>query len=472
MADQGKIDEGKILTLFNLEEEDIEKFDVCLKDNQMVIDVTLKEKENVICPHCHQERIHVKEYIVKKINHALLSDRKTVVDYHARRYKCLACKRTFYEFNPFVFKKQKISALTVRNILEDLKNPSETFINVALRYHLSPTSVASIFDEHVAMERLVFPEYLCIDEAYAFKKDDSKYVCMFVDFFTGEPIDILSSRKKEALIEYFSRIPLSERKRVKIVAMDMWDTYRQVVKQMFPNSLAAADHYHLIQELNRKTDRIRIRVMKRYGGNSVEYYLLKHFNWVIYKDKYASDKDGTLLFDKDRKGKFNHRLNKEVNYYDILELIKKIDDDLREAIELKDRCSSFYLQTSYEEAPSKLKKLIYEFRDSNIEEMKEFASTMYKWRQEIINSFIIVDYKYTVDHKDGHVVSERIRMNSAIMERQNATLKIIKKVTMGMHNWDRFRNRSLYALRKNATYRLEPIDNPKARRQYKVNHKG
>ena len=80
----------------------------------------------------------------------------------------------------------KISALTVQNVLRDLKKQSETFASVASRYHISPTSAASIFDQHVKMPRLPLPELMCWDEAYAFfhEGEKSKYVFTILDFQT------------------------------------------------------------------------------------------------------------------------------------------------------------------------------------------------------------------------------------------------------------------------------------------------
>jgi hypothetical protein len=42
---------------------------------------------------------------------------------------------------------------------------------------------------------------------------------------------------------------------------------------------------------------------------------------------------------------------------------------------------------------------------------------------------------------------------------------------MSMGNWDRFRNRVLYALRKDAHYMLNPIDEPRVRRNYNFKNK-
>jgi len=58
-----------------------------------------------------------------------------------------------------------------------------------------------------------------------------------------------------------------------------------------------------------------------------------------------------------------------------------------------------------------------------------------------------------------------------IIERSNSTVKTIKKVTMSMGNRDRFRNRVLYALRKDAHYMLNPIDEPRVRRNYNFKNK-
>lgn len=105
-----------------------------------------------------------------------------------------------------------------------------------------PETICGSYSCHHTV-RLSLPTYMCIDESYSFKSEDSSYVCMFVDFETGEPIDILPSRRKEVLLEYFRKIPLEERRNVRIVGIDMWNTYRSVVKELFPRVLLSADHF-------------------------------------------------------------------------------------------------------------------------------------------------------------------------------------------------------------------------------------
>lgn len=466
MKDALSADGAAILELFNLQDTDVDRVDLHSADGQLTADIELADLKPP-CKHCGMSRTRIKEKTVKLIKHGAIAGRPCIINYHARRYKCLCCGRTFYEDNPFVFKAQKISALAVTGILEDLKNPAETFSNAARRYNVSPTTVASIFDEHVDMPRLALPRYMCIDENYCFRSDKSKYACVLVDFETGEPVDILPSRHMDDLLAYFRNIPLEERRNVKVVGIDMWKTYRSVVKYVLPNAVCAADHYHVKAEMHKKIDRIRIRVMKKFKSDTDEYYLCKKFHWLLSKHSDEKDKDGSLLLDPEKPGRFNKKFGREMNYHEILELIKCIDGELAEAIELKDRCNAFYADSTYDTAEKNLKHLIREFRNAQSAEMREFGDTLAEWKNEVINSFIIVDNEYSVSPGDGHVVSRKIRINSSIIERVNGTIKLLKKATMSMGNWERFRNRVLYSLRKNAAYRLNPIDTPRARKNYK-----
>ncbi len=183
--------------------------------------------------------------------------------YHARRYQCPHCKKTFYENNPFTFG-GRLSVATVFNVLRDLKSPNATFTDVARRYGISATSVINIFDRHVHISRRQLPECLALDEVYAFKSHDSDYVCVIMDYLDKKIVDVLPSRRKYDLLNYFMLIPLEERKKVKYVSFDMWETYRIVTKHVFPEACCIADHYHIIQELNRRVDRVRIRVQNRF----------------------------------------------------------------------------------------------------------------------------------------------------------------------------------------------------------------
>lgn len=467
-------DQHAILELFNLDSSKIEDIQFHNDFGSAIVDVLLRP-DYPACPDCGNTKVVIKGYQLKKIKHSLLSDRSCILHYRARRYRCPVCQRTYYEDNPFCFKSQKISALTVHNVLKDLKSHTETFSTVAKRYHISATSAASIFDTHVQESRRILPELMCWDEAYAFHHIDlnSKYVFTILDFISQEPCDILPSRKKEYLHRYFLNIPIEERKKVLMIATDMYAEYRAIIRSIFPKALHSVDHYHVSQELSRKVDSVRIRIMKDVKKTlpdsniqTDEYYLLKKFNWLIFKRPDSTDKKGRLLFDSNNEKKMNRKLNRYLNFYDIQQLILDIHPDLKAAWQLKDDLVDFYDKNTYETAPEALKDLIRAFASSDIKEMIDFSRTLRNWQYEIINSFIIVKKTHKVDKDTGQVVVSDLKLNNGLMENRNSILKTIKKSSNGYTNWNRFRNRCLYVLRKSSVPSLNPIIPKKRKEKY------
>ena len=156
-----------ICNTFGLEIDCIESCTSIVRNKQVVIDLKLTDKRPP-CPDCGNESVKIKGYVAKKINHSILNDKGGVLVYHARRYICPICHTTYYEINPFVFKRMKISSSVILCVMKDLTKPSETFVSIAERYHISPTTVASIFDATVNIPRAKLPRIMSTDENYAF----------------------------------------------------------------------------------------------------------------------------------------------------------------------------------------------------------------------------------------------------------------------------------------------------------------
>ena len=142
--------EASICTIFNLDSSILESCSCIRRNEQTIIDVKLLDSRPA-CPECGNPITKIKGYVTKTIQHSLLADKKCVLQYHARRYICPICHKTFYEYNPFVFQNMKISSDLMLQILKDLQEPGETFTHAAKRYHISPTSVSSIFDSVVSI---------------------------------------------------------------------------------------------------------------------------------------------------------------------------------------------------------------------------------------------------------------------------------------------------------------------------------
>jgi len=448
-----------VLKLFNLDGKNVEHFHIRHSDNDVHVSITLSLQEHT-CPICGSSTSSIKGYTTKKITHSALNGTHCYISYRARRMLCVACKKTFYEHNPFTFSGMKVSLLTVYNVLSDLKSCNETFTSIAKRHNISTTTAASIFDKHVHVSRNPLPEIMCIDEVYAFKSDHSKYVCVLLDYTSQNIIDLLPDRHKGTLIDYFHHIPKEERLRVKLICIDMWQTYRTVAQVMFPKAKLAVDKFHVIQEFTRHLNQMRVKAMNQFYirdrkaldkypieqrndiyYKEMMYYLFKKFHWLLY----STDSE---TLDVNKPKRYNHKLNRYLNYHDILTMILDSDTQLKEVFNFYTRLRLFYMTDSEQSAKLALNQLIDLLHASNIESMNRFANTLTQWKSEIIHSFI------TIPNTDK-------RINNAIIENTNKTIKNIKHNSNGFTNWDRFRNRILYAINDNVTFSLYPLNTEK-----------
>ncbi len=265
--------------------------------------------------------------------------------------------------------------------MELLTSPSITFKEAARLTGVSVSTVIRIFDQHCHIPRSPRPEALCIDEVYAPSSQykGSKYMCILYDFYEHSIIDVLPERKKNYLHHYFQPLQhTGELNNVKYIVMDMHKTYKDISKLYLKRAVICADSFHVVKQLNDSLSKLRIRIMKRYDTDSVEYYLLKNFNYLLL--------DRTI--DLDNKGKFNKRLNRYINYRQLLELILSIDPLLDKAWHLKEQYMDFNITCSFEKAPSELDRIIQEFILAGIPEYREFTGSLSNWRKEIINSFL------------------------------------------------------------------------------------
>lgn len=476
------VDEHFICALFNIQTNNLLHVN-CIRDTtngNTSIHITLKPTHPP-CPICGCPAPYIKDYYTRVINHSVLSNTHTLLYFRDRRYLCTHCHKSYFDLNPFVEDCFHHSLLTTKLILEDLKNPNTTMRSIADRYHLSATTIANVFDAHVDIGRKKLPKFLSIDEVYAFKSNKSKYICVLLDYQKKVPVEILPSRTYDDLRRFFSSIPLEERELVSVFSTDMWDAYRTIAKRYLPNSIIIVDHFHIIQECNKRLDRIRLDIQKSFERKSDEYYLLKKFHWVLFKND-------EVLLDSNKKKKYNRKLRRYLNYHDIKCLLQDSHPQLEMAINLKDALCMFYdtikilenttssneaktvpeLKVKYdgsitqrsrklhnearkynnkriltkEQAMKELEELITNYRECTLIEFSSFASTLNNWKDEIVNSLKV----YTeLDKKT---------MSNALIENRNKIIKNVKRTSNGYTNWRRFRNRLMYTLDPNSTYSL------------------
>lgn len=182
------------------------------------------------------------------------------------------------------------------------------------------------------------------------------------------------------------------------------------------------------------------RISADWQKTSDQYYVLKHFHWLLSKDE---DLD---IFDPGREGQYNRHFQKYMTLLQLREILLGIDPELEEAVRLKRVLTHMYESGTYDKAGEQLFNETYvAFRNSSIKEMNGFSRTMKEWRDEIFNSFNTVTVEYMVNRRSEYTIKS-VRLHNGIIENRNKMIKCMKHNSYGFTNWVRFRNRVMYVL--------------------------
>ena len=419
-----------IIKFLNLEPSEILTIDVFSESNQVFAYIILKKKYNH-CPKCNTVTNRIHDYNDRTISHAILNGINTTIIYKQRRYHCPSCNKTFVEPNPFVNPKRRISKYTVLRIMKELKNPRYTFSMVADNCGLSASTVMHIFDDYVGIPNKKLPTILCIDEVYAVKYKQRVFACVLLDWQTGQIYDLLPNRKKHYLAKHFTKIDKDIRDKVQYISIDMWTPYKEFASLYFRNAKICVDNFHITKLVNYAFDKVRIRVMNSYPHNSDEYYLLKKFNWILKKKYDDIDNDKRITVYR----KMPCFYSKYVIPRDLINVMLHIDAELEIAYTLKETFNDLNKEATSETIESYLDAFINDLRIFNISEFNTVIYSFTKWKQEIINSFDMVDGR---------------RISNGPVESLNSRIKLIKRNANGYTNFERFKKRILYSLNKDS----------------------
>ena len=376
------------------------------------------------CPYCskYTRSIHdrLKPITIKYLD---IAGYTTYLKVYKRRFNCLCCGKRFTENNYINGIGKTISLKLEQKILMELREYNLSLSYIAIHNNVSDNTVRNIlkrymknYPEHIRK----LPSVLSFDE---FKADTrkGKYAFIVNDLLHKKALDILPTRKKDDLIQYFTYA--ENRSSVQYVVSDMYEPYLLVQIIMFPKAKYVVDRFHYIRYIMDALDKIRIRLQKEYGIKSREYRLLKNKKNVSLLRKYSNDISWWVEQERYRNGHIVRVLPG-----DIIRELLEIDDDLHKGYQLKELFLDIVHHTTYEDAHRQLKAFIDLCCESEIEEFIEAGNTINNWLEYIVNSFI-----------DD-------RLSNGFTEGLNNKIKVIKRVGFGYKNFSFFRLRLLYIL--------------------------
>ena len=447
---------NSITELLNLEDSDIFISDITIQGTTKFLTLETKLYSH-FCPSCGF-KMHSKGIKKRTIKHPILQDNyELILILKQRRWKCTnpECNYDISDTFRFVNKRRRTTNATDMLIVYAYRNLMETTTSIAARFHVSDTHAHEVFDRYVKMDRLLLTDAICIDEVYLDMDEYCKYALIIQDFHTGDPIDLLRSRRANVTEPYFVSIPIEERNGVKYLISDMYNQYISYVDKYFPNAVSVIDSFHVIQWIIRMIDNYIRQLLKKFRlrdreleeklsleeqrpvslPQSDEVYLLQKYRWLVLANQ------SSITYHADPRIDSHFRCL--MNTYDYEDALFRIDPNLKDFRDLKEIYIQFNSRNAGKplEAQKELDSLIFKYQNSEHEIFRNFGDLLETYKDYIINSFIMVE-----KHGFGKVYNSRL--SNGPIESINRKVKDLKRSGRGYRNFEHFRNRFLYAARQ------------------------
>lgn len=400
---------NSILKLTNMKDKNIifnenflEEREINNKRSLVIIGYLKNNFEFCPCCGCINKNTIIKKgtrnSLIKINKHAELT---TYLDLTKQRYKCKNCNKQFYATTPEVDYRCHISnqvKLAVLNLAKETipKSLIAKFCNV------SDNTVQSIFDKVFYRDTVYkdfLPNAICIDE-FTFKKKTFAFnIC---NAKTGKTIDIVEDRTTSNLDKYFSHYTEKARKRVKFVVMDMYSPYIDLIKKWFPNAKIIIDLFHIVQLLTKSLNKTRINVMNE---NKDDRNKFKRYWRLVLKSRFDLEVGTWSKF------RCFKNLMTEI---DVVDYLLSKDTNFLNSYDLYQDILYHLQHRNYNGFEQVINK---EYKEIS-KQMQTTLNTLRKYSKYIKNT---LEYSY----------------NNGVMERNNNTCKLLKRVSFGYTN---FRN--------------------------------
>lgn len=336
-----------------------------------------------------------------------ISELTSYLELTKQMYKCKNCNKRFISTSSIVDYRCRIS----NNVKIAIYNCAKEMISkklISRLYNVCDNTVQRIFDTMFNNEKVYkssLPEAICIDEFTYKNKTMAFNIC---DAKTGKTVDLIEDRSTYNLDKYFSHYLEETRLKVKFVVMDMYKPYVGLIKKWFPNSLIIIDLFHIVQLISRSLNKTRINVMKE---NKEDKNKFKKYWRLILKSRF--DIDGSSW----KKFRCFKNLMTEI---DVVDYLLNKDKILSNTYDIYQDLLYYLQRRDYESFNKILKE-----QNSNIsKQMKTSINSLIYFSEYIKNT---LEYEY----------------NNGVMERNNNTCKLIKRISYGFRNFKNMKSRIL-----------------------------
>lgn len=294
---------------------------------------------NLQCSNCSSNRVRIKAYSNRELKHAFWNEKLVTLHLRVPKLHCSQCRRYFMAPIPGVLPKKRATEQFRREVFH-LHQGGLTQKNLSVTHRIATATVERWYQDFVAyrvkeLQGRLCPLVLGIDEHFFSRKQG--YATTFVDLKNHKVFDVVLGRSETALKSFLEKLP--GRERVRVVVMDLSETYRAIVRNYFPNAMIVADRFHVIRLLNLhflklwqtldpegRKNRALLSLMRRHAWNLKPEQIPKLENYFTQipglKEVYDFKQDLTRIL-----------LRKHLNHQDVKNLIPQFLWHLNECLQ-------------------------------------------------------------------------------------------------------------------------------------------
>jgi transposase len=370
----------------------VEKF-----ENKMYIYITMKRRKHR-CPNCTRETDKIHDYRRQLVKDLSCSGYIVYLVYSRRRYACPACGKRFREDVPFLPKYHRSTNRLIAKIISDFRGMA-SIKDISRQNNVSPATAIRYFSM-VDYKCKSLPEVLSIDE-FKGNAGGQRFQAIITDAKYHKVLDILPNRSSNTLSAYFRTF--STRKSVKYFVMDMNKAYLELARTCFPQATVVIDKYHVVRQAIWAFENVRKAEQSKFSDGRRRYFkrsrklLLKHPDTLTDDER---DQVSIMLLTSDR---------------------------LQKAYNLKNKFQEFMRSKDKAAATEALKRWILLAEFCDLPEFRPCLRAVHNWDKYILNAF---DCSYTNGYTEGC----------------NNKIKVLKRISYGVRNFSRFRNRILHIM--------------------------
>ena len=352
------------------------------------------------CIRCGNFRCCIKSSFIRRLKHTRQGNRLMFLHIRSHKYRCNRCGKYFNLRIPGVLPRRRATESFRQEIYE--KHHGGISQSLLSRTHaIGHATVERWYQDFVRyrvqeLKSRHSPKVLGIDEHFFTKKKG--FATTLCDLKNHKVYDVILGRSEKSLAPSLERIP--ERYRTKVCVMDLSESYRQIVKEHFPNALIVADRFHVVRLIN--------------------HAFLKAWQSL---DPVGRKNRGLLSLM--RRHEKNLKPEQKVN----LQMYLARSSVLKEIYDFKQRlCQLILLHTRSKDvmriAVHDLISMINQLKETTLEPLKTLGQTLERWKEEVARMF-------------------RFSKSNGITEGFHTKMEMLSRRAFGFRNFSNYRLRVL-----------------------------